>query len=126
MNPSQVDSQLQSEGQGAEKGTIIVLVTASSLDDAEKIGRTLVEKGLAACANILSPIKSIFVWEQKLTEETEVLLMLKTKRDLFSNVAEAVKKLHSYKVPEIIALPILAGTEDYLNWIAVNTRKQMK
>ncbi len=126
MNPSPVDSQLRSDGQNADKATIIVFVTASSLEEAGKIARTLVQKGLAACANILPPIRSIFVWEQKVTEETEVLLMFKTKRELFSNLAEEVKTLHSYKIPEVIALPIEAGTEDYLNWIAVNTRKIMK
>ena len=126
MNLSSVGSQLQSNGPDAERAAIIVFVTASSLEEAEKIARILVEKGLAACANILSPVRSIFVWEQNLTEETEVLLMFKTKRDLFGHLAEEVKKLHSYNLPEIIALPILAGTEDYLNWIAVNTRNTLK
>lgn len=108
---------------GAE---IVVLVTAASLDESEKIARSLVESGLAACANILSPIKSIFSWEHKITETMEVLLLFKTRSHLFGDLAQAVKKLHSYQVPEIIALPIVKGTDEYLDWITENTRKSLQ
>jgi periplasmic divalent cation tolerance protein len=86
----------------------------------------MVETGHAACANILPPIKSIFTWDRKITEASEVLILFKTTSHLFDDLTEAVKQLHSYDVPEIIALPIVKGLESYLNWIMVNTRKPMK
>ena len=117
----------QCESSGAEWGMeIVVLVTMSSAEQAEKIARPVVESGLAACANILCPIKSIYMWEHKMTEDAEVLMMFKTKRHLFEPLAEAVKRLHSYQVPEIIALPIIIGSADYLHWMTENTLKLRK
>ena len=120
-------SQSQPSGVGAEQSAeIVVLVTASSEEEAHKIARTVVEAGLVACANILSPIRSIYIWEHKVTEDTEILMIFKTKRHLFHDLEQAIKRLHSYKLPEIIALPIVMGSEDYLRWITVNTRKSLK
>jgi periplasmic divalent cation tolerance protein len=116
--------QSQPDESGTEKSTeIIVLVTASSVEEADKIARTVVDGGLAACANILPAVKSIYIWEEKLTEDTETLMIFKTKSHLFRMLEQAVKRLHSYKVPEIIGLPLLMGSEDYLKWITENTRK---
>lgn len=95
----------------------LVLITASSLQEGEKIGGALVEEGLAACCNIIPEIKSIFKWKGKLCKEKEVLLLVKSKASLFKKLEKRVKKLHSYKTPEIIAFPIETGLKDYLNWM---------
>jgi periplasmic divalent cation tolerance protein len=100
---------------------IVVLVMASSEEEAKKIARVLVEKKLAACVNLVKEVQSIFRWKGKLSEENEVLLIIKTKSKQFKDVEAEVKKLHSYEVPEIIALPIIAGSKDYLFWVDSET-----
>ncbi len=100
----------------------VVLITASSQEEARKIGRTMVEERLFACANIISPIQSIFHWEGKVNDEKEVLLIAKTKTGLSDEVEKRVKELHSYTVPEILFLPVLRGSKDYLNWVDAETR----
>lgn len=102
---------------------IVVLVTASSEEEAARIGRALVEGGLAACANVLPRIRSIFRWEGKVSEEQESLMVVKSRSDLFDDLARTVKSLHSYQVPEIIALPIAHGSPEYLAWIHEVTRQ---
>ncbi len=77
---------------------------------------------MAACANVLPGVRSIFRWEGKISDEREVLLLLKTRSDLFDRLAETVKRLHTYQVPEIVALPIEFGSPDYLAWIRESTR----
>ena len=96
---------------------IVVFVTASSWEEAEKIGKALVEKKLAACVNMVRDIRSIFYWKGKISDEREVLLIAKAKRKNFEKIEKEVKKMHSYEVPEIIALPILIGSKDYLDWV---------
>lgn len=100
---------------------IIVLVTAAKRAEAELIGQSLVEKKLAACCNIVEPIFSIFHWEGKICQENEALLIIKSIKNRFDAIVTEVKKLHSYTTPEIIALPIVAGSDDYLNWIKTET-----
>jgi periplasmic divalent cation tolerance protein len=104
---------------------IVVLVTAATEEEAARIGRAAVEAHLAACANILAGIRSIFRWEGKVSDERETLLLLKSSSHLFEDLAATVKRLHSYQVPEIVALPIDAGNPDYLAWIRDSTRKPM-
>ncbi|MFY9270444.1 MAG: divalent-cation tolerance protein CutA [Candidatus Manganitrophaceae bacterium] len=101
---------------------IIVLITTPSKEEAEKIGRNLVEQKLAACVNIVSPISSIFSWKGNIQFEQESLMILKSRKGCFTKLAEEVKKQHSYSVPEIIALPLIEGSADYLHWIGENTR----
>jgi periplasmic divalent cation tolerance protein len=101
---------------------ILVLITASSPQEAEKIGRHLVEERLAACANLISQVRSLFFWEGKLSDENEVLLLVKSRRPLFRQLAARVQALHSYTVPEIIAVPILEGSMSYLKWVNEVTR----
>lgn len=101
----------------AKTDFIVVFVTVSSIEEAEKIGRGLVEEKLAACANIVQQLKSIFFWEEKLCQENEVLMIVKSRGRLFNQLADYVKKNHSYKVPEIIAIPIIDGSSDYLSWL---------
>jgi periplasmic divalent cation tolerance protein len=102
---------------------IIVLVTTASEEEATTIGRAIVKQELAACVNILPLKKSIFYWEGQMAEEQECLMIMKSRPVLFEELAMAVKRLHSYKVPEIIAMPIVKGFQDYLDWIIENTRK---
>ena len=98
---------------------IVVLVTCGSIDEAQRIGRTLVDRKLVACANILrAPVQSIYWWKNKIELAEEVLLLLKSSRSRFAAVESAIRKLHSYDLPEIIALPIAAGSRGYLDWIS--------
>lgn len=101
--------------------TIIIFVTASSVNEAREIGKTLVEERLVACCNIINPIESIFQWQGKINVENEALMICKTKEDLFKKVEDRVHKLHSYDVPEIIAVPIAHGSKNYLDWIKKET-----
>ena len=96
---------------------VVVMVTASSEEEAETMGKQLVEERLVACANCLPGVRSIFVWQGELCDESEVLLIMKSQRSYVSRIVRRVKELHSYDVPEIIALPIIDGSEDYLKWI---------
>jgi len=97
--------------------SMAVFVTCGSEEEALKIARALVEERIAACANLISPIRSIYRWEGKVWDEKEWLLILKTQREKFQKLEERVKALHSYSVPEIIALPITEGSPSYLRWI---------
>jgi periplasmic divalent cation tolerance protein len=96
---------------------VVVLVTCSDADEAERIASCLVEERLAACANVAGPIQSVFRWKGALEKATEYLLLIKTHRELFEKIAARVEELHSYEVPEIVALPIVAGSRPYLDWI---------
>ncbi len=96
---------------------IVVMVTTSSKQEAEKIVRVLLEEKLIACANIISPVHSLFWWQCKIDEAQEHLILMKTRKDLFEKLSERVKALHSYEVPEIIAIPIAEGLKDYLEWL---------
>ena len=96
---------------------IVVFVTAKNVKEANKIADKLVEDKLIACANIVKGVKSIFWWEGTADRADEVLLILKSRKSCFARIVKAVKLLHSYKVPEVIALPIVDGNKDYLDWI---------
>jgi periplasmic divalent cation tolerance protein len=100
---------------------IVVLVTCGSEEEALKIANALVESRLAACANLVAPIRSIYRWEGKIWDEKEWLLMIKTQKQRYEEVEKRVKSLHSYSVPEIVSVPITAGSSAYLNWIKENT-----
>lgn len=100
-------------------GKIIVLSTCGSEKEARGIARALVEGRLAACVNIVtSPVESVYSWKGKVETAKEFLLIIKTSRRRFAAVERAVRKLHSYEVPEIIAMPIAAGSRDYLAWLS--------
>ena len=98
-----------------------IYITTKDEDEAEKIGKALVEEKLAACVNI-HPIKSIYRWEGNIQEEAEIAMLVKTKAGLADKVIERVKELHSYEVPYIVSLPIEKGYPDYLKWIEESTR----
>lgn len=100
---------------------VVVLVTASSRLEAEKIAQALVEEKLAACVSLM-PIHSIYTWKSEVCQEDEWQLMIKTNLRQFEQLETQIKQLHSYEVPEIIALPIIKGSADYLNWISEQTQ----
>jgi periplasmic divalent cation tolerance protein len=101
---------------------ILVFTTASSKDEARKIGRTLVERQLAACVNIVPQVGSIYRWEGEVEEAEEWLLVIKTTRSAFERVRDAINELHSYDVPECIAVPIESGSMEYLNWLGESVK----
>jgi periplasmic divalent cation tolerance protein len=96
---------------------IVVFMTAPNEDEAAKIARALVETRIAGCVNIIKNIRSIYRWEGKIEDEDEVFMIVKTRKELFKSLAGKVRELHSYSVPEIIAFPIVEGSEDYLQWL---------
>ena len=97
---------------------IVILVTAANRDECRKIARHLVEARLAACVNILPPIESIYHWQGQIAEEQEYLLIVKSAKALFPEIETEILKLHSYRTPEIICLPIDEGSRNYLQWIS--------
>ena len=96
---------------------IVVLTTCDSEKHAEKLARHLVERRLAACVNILPKARSIYRWQGKIGDAAEWLLLIKSRRDLFPALCTEIQKLHTYEVPEIIALPVVEGAEAYLGWL---------
>src|SRR5262245_65101486 len=96
---------------------IVVLVTTGSPAEGEQIARTLVEEQLAACVNRTAPIQSVYRWQGKVEQSEEELLIIKTRRQLFPALDRRIRELHSYAVPEIIALPVLEGNSEYLRWL---------
>lgn len=105
---------------------IIVLITASSQDEAAKIGTALVDEHLAACVNIVPEIRSLFFWEGKTRDEHETLLIAKSRHPLLARLVCRVKALHSYTVPEVIALPIVGGSSEYLAWLNESTKDELQ
>ena len=102
---------------------VVVYITASSRDEARALARALVEERLAACVNLL-PVESVYRWQGAVEEAAEVLLVVKTRRARLDALAARVRALHSYDVPEIIALPLVAGSPPYLQWIADETEAE--
>lgn len=96
---------------------IIVLTTCNSSELASSIADSLVSSKLAACVNIVKGIESVYQWQGKIEHDKEILLIIKTKKNLFSQVEQAIQERHDYELPEIIAVPIEAGEKNYLNWI---------
>ena len=94
------------------------MVTCASKEEARKISERLLAKRLVACASILPNIESRFWWKGKLDSVAELLVTMKTTRSNFKKIEVEIKRLHSYEVPEIIAVPIAAGSRDYLDWIS--------
>jgi periplasmic divalent cation tolerance protein len=103
---------------------IIVLVTTADRVEAEKISQALLNEKLIACANIVSPVASCFLWQGKIDKAEECLVVMKSRKDLFGELAQRVKTLHSYEVPEVLALPIVEGSGDYLAWIRGALKKE--
>ena len=100
---------------------MVIYVTTSDASEARRIGRTLVEERLAACANILGPMSSLYWWEGKVQEAAEAVLILKTTEERLEAVITRVKALHSYDCPGIEAWPVAAGYQPFLDWVAQET-----
>jgi len=95
----------------------VVFITAPDEEEAARIARIIVEERIAGCVNIVKGIRSIYSWEGKVEDEHEVLMIVKTNRELFTELEKRVKELHSYSVPEIISLPVMEGSPEYLEWL---------
>ena len=102
---------------------VVVLTTAASRDEGKKLARHLVETRLAACVNISQPIESVYRWQGQIAEEGEFLLIIKSTRELFSEIKAEISKIHSYQTPEIICLPIIDGSPHYLQWISDSVKQ---
>ncbi len=101
----------------------VILTTCSSEEEALRIANRLVEDRLAACVNVVPPVRSIYRWRDKICDEKEWLLLIKTGRERFEELEKKIKSLHSYSVPEILCLPVLEGSFAYLEWLEEMTRK---
>jgi periplasmic divalent cation tolerance protein len=101
---------------------ILVLATAGSEEEAKELARELVKRRLAACVNIAPRVSSIYLWRGKIEESEEYLLIIKTRAESFARVRQCIEELHSYDLPECLAIPITDGSAAYLNWIAESLR----
>jgi len=101
---------------------IVILSTCASDEEARQIALLLLDRGLAACVNVIPACESYFHWQGKIDHGKECLLLIKSSRSMFANVASAIEAAHSYEVPEVIALPIIDGAANYLNWLSSNLR----
>jgi periplasmic divalent cation tolerance protein len=106
-----------------EQGFVIIFCTASSEQEAASIGRTVVEEGLAACANIVPQVRSIYRWRGEIWDEGETLIIIKSREELFEQIRSRIRELHSYEVPEITAIRLDKGDAAYLQWIEAVTAK---
>jgi periplasmic divalent cation tolerance protein len=105
----------------AKPAYLVIFITTSSYEEARKIADALVVQKKAACVNIVPKVNSLFRWKGKIEEAEESLMVVKTRAELFPDVVSTVKSIHSYEVPEIIALPIVEGNPDYLTWLKEET-----
>jgi periplasmic divalent cation tolerance protein len=101
---------------------IVVLSTCATEADAERLARALVEVRLAACVNVVPGVRSFYHWKGQLDSGAECLMIIKTSRQLFPALCTEMEKLHAYEVPELLALPVVAGAENYLVWLDANLR----
>ena len=102
--------------------TLLVLTNLPDRASAERLADLVIGQSLAACVNILSPIRSIYRWEGKTQDDREWLLVIKTEQKHFADVEARVRSLHSYQVPEVVALPVVDGSERYLEWVKLATQ----
>ena len=101
---------------------VVVFSTFPSPDKAAEVARTLVTEGLAACANLVGPVRSIYAWKGELQDDTETLAVIKTTRETFEAMKARLVELHPYEVAEVIALPVEAGHAPYLDWVAASVQ----
>ncbi len=102
---------------------LVVFVTVPNKETAEKIAKSLIEARLAACVNIVDGLKSVYWWQGKIEEDNELLLIIKTRIEVFEELVLKIRELHPYSVPEIIGLPIIAGSKDYIDWLRNEVRR---
>ena len=99
---------------------IVVLSTCATKKDAEKLARALLEERLAACVTVVPRVRSYYHWKGAIEETDEFLLVIKSSREMFAGISSALEKLHPYEVPEVLALPVVEGSANYLNWLQAN------
>lgn len=100
---------------------VVVLVTCANEEQGVSIARSLVGERLAACVNLLRGVRSIYRWRDRIEDDRETLLLIKTRTRLLARVERRVRELHSYEVPEVVALPVAAGSKPYLDWVLEST-----
>ncbi|MDO8637164.1 MAG: divalent-cation tolerance protein CutA [Dehalococcoidia bacterium] len=105
---------------------IQVLTSAGTKEDAQKIAQFVVEKRLAGCAQVIGPITSIYWWEGKIDSAEEWLCIIKSRNDLYKELEKAIQQIHPYKVPEILAVPVVEGSQSYLEWLDGELAKDKK
>lgn len=105
--------------------TLIVMVNVPDEPTAHHIARVLVEGRLAACVNVLPEVRSVYRWQGKIEEASEVTILIKTTQARYAELEAAIKSAHPYDVPELIALPIVAGLPEYLGWVVMETKKEV-
>ena len=103
-------------------GYLQILTTVGKREDAERIAETLVQKRLAGCVQIVGPISSVYWWKSKIEKAEEWLCLIKTEETLCHNIEETIKRIHPYETPEIIAVPIVAGSKEYFTWLGQEVR----
>ena len=101
---------------------IVVLSTCATREEAEKLARVLLDQRLAACVNVIPGMRSYYRWKGAVESAEECLLVIKSSRELFASIGAVLEKEHSYEVPELLALPVLEGATNYLNWLVANLR----
>lgn len=104
-------------------GEIVILCTCGSPEEAEKVARHLLEKRVAGCVSMVPGVRSFYWWQGAVESASEHLLLIKSSAELFAEVERAIREVHSYEVPEVLALPVLEGAADYLKWLRSNLRK---
>jgi periplasmic divalent cation tolerance protein len=104
----------------ASERFLLVLTTAGSADEASAIAQGLVERRLAACVNVVGPVRSVYRWQGAVQQEEERLLLIKTAERLYPELARAIAELHSYEVPEVLAFPVEGGAPSYLEWLGAS------
>ncbi len=102
-----------------------VVTTVASKEEGEKIAMALLEKRLVGCVQVIGPIESSYWWQGRIEQSEEWLCIAKTERKFFAQIEETIKALHSYEVPEILAVPVVAGSEDYLRWLYEQVRAEL-
>ncbi len=103
---------------------IQIFTTIENKEDAEKIAKSLIEKRLAGCIQIIGPISSIYWWKNKIETSQEWLCIIKSKKNLYEEIEKSIKEIHPYEIPEIIAMPIISGNKDYLKWLDNELKKE--
>lgn len=103
---------------------IVILCTVPNLETAQQISHLVVSEKLAACSNIVPDLKSIYLWENSVQKDAELLLIMKTRAELYDQIELKIRENHPYSIPEIIAIPIIKGNSHYLKWIDDNVKKR--
>lgn len=103
---------------------IQVITTTGSKTDAQAIARTVVERRLAGCAQIVGPVTSIYWWQEEIETAEEWLCLIKSRQDLYKELERAIREIHPYDVPEILAVPVVTGSQSYLKWLASELKRE--